>query len=72
MKNKHWYKVTAFDESKDFYGENRVCFDFHMDLNDHNDVRTAREVAGNMINKYTRMTYDQLMNQSIVMSFKWC
>lgn len=69
-RNKHWYRVTAFDESQDFFGTKRVQFDMHMDLNDGSDMRTAREVAGNMINRDTRMTYDQLMQQAIVMNFE--
>lgn len=46
---KKWYRVEAYNERTDFWGKNRVAFDFCADLNDWSDVRTCREVAGNKL-----------------------
>ena len=43
MKNRHWYMVTGL------LGTRRAKFTMFMDPKDGGDVRTAKEVAGNML-----------------------
>ncbi len=43
MKNRHWYMVTGI------LGTRRAEFTMFMDPNDDGDVRTAKEVACNML-----------------------
>ncbi len=43
MKNRHWYRVIGL------LGTRRAEFTMFMDPKDDSDVRTAKEVAGNML-----------------------
>ncbi len=65
----HWYNITAFDEKSDFFGERRVAFKLHMDINDPHDVKTAREIAINKIFEKTATTYEEVANAAVVMNF---
>lgn len=67
--NAHWYNVTAFDERKDFYGERRVTFKLHMDIDNYNDIKTAREIALNKIYADEAATYEDIKLAAIVMNF---
>lgn len=67
---KHWYKVEAFDERTDFFGEKRIEFKFHMDLENAHDWAMAREVAMNKIFADIPATYEDVQRAAIVLNVR--